>query len=103
MVARGKDTTMRTLFLTTAAFVALVMIAPVGAAHAGVCRDTWLNRALQHQPNTPGRVAAVNGWISCINNNMSNAYTPAELDAATEEYKEFRNLTTAGREWLANH
>jgi hypothetical protein len=34
MVARGKGTTMRTLFLTTAAFAALVMIAPVGKAHA---------------------------------------------------------------------
>ena len=34
MAARGKDTAMRTLFLTTAAFAALVMIAPVGTAHA---------------------------------------------------------------------
>jgi hypothetical protein len=34
MTARGKDTTMRTFFLTTAAFAALVMIAPVGNAHA---------------------------------------------------------------------
>jgi len=31
----GKDTTMSTLFLTTAAFAALVMIAPIGTAHAG--------------------------------------------------------------------
>ena len=31
MAARGKDTTMRTLFVATAAFAALVMIAPIGA------------------------------------------------------------------------
>jgi hypothetical protein len=32
-------TTMRTLFLTTATFAALVMIAPVGKAHADL--DAW--------------------------------------------------------------
>jgi hypothetical protein len=84
-------TTMRTLFLATAAFAALVMVAPVGSAHAGVCGDTWGQRALQFQPNTPGRMAAVNGWIACVNNNVANAYTPAEVEAAAEEYKTFRN------------
>jgi hypothetical protein len=34
-----KDTTMRTLFLTTAAFAALVMIAPIGKAYAA--DDSW--------------------------------------------------------------
>jgi hypothetical protein len=34
MVARGKDTTMRTLFLTTAALAALMIGAPVGKARA---------------------------------------------------------------------
>jgi hypothetical protein len=32
--AWGKDTTMRTLFVATAAFAALVMVAPIGNAHA---------------------------------------------------------------------
>jgi hypothetical protein len=32
MAARGKDTTMKTLFVATAAFAALVMIAPIGNA-----------------------------------------------------------------------
>jgi hypothetical protein len=34
MAARGKDTTMRNLFLTTAALAALMLGAPIGKAHA---------------------------------------------------------------------
>jgi hypothetical protein len=103
MAARGRDTTMKTLFLATAAFAALVMVVPIGTAHAGVCRDMWFPRVLAAPMNTPQRLAAATGWFSCVQNNMDNAYTPAELDAATEEYKEARNITTAGRELLAKH
>jgi hypothetical protein len=35
LAARGKDTTMKTLFLATAALAALVLGAPIGTAHAG--------------------------------------------------------------------
>ena len=38
MAARGKDTTMRTLLVATAAFAALVMGAPIGKAHAANAR-----------------------------------------------------------------
>jgi hypothetical protein len=34
MAARGRDTKMRTLFLATAAFAALMIGAPIGKAHA---------------------------------------------------------------------
>ena len=34
MAARGRDPAMRTLFLTTAAFAALVTVAPIGKAYA---------------------------------------------------------------------
>jgi hypothetical protein len=98
-----KDTAIKTLLVTTVAFAALVMVAPVGVAHAGVCRDMWLPRVLAAPMNTPQRLAAATGWFSCVQNNLDNAYTPAELDAATEEYKEARNITTAGRALLAKH
>ena len=39
MAARGKNTTMKTLFLTTAAFVALMVAAPIGKAHATLVCD----------------------------------------------------------------
>jgi hypothetical protein len=87
---------MRTLFLATAAFAALVMIMPVGA-HAGVCSDMWGNRAVHYGPNTPQRIAAVNGWIACIQNNMTNAITSDEKSAALTEYQDFQELTAAGR------
>lgn len=52
---------MKTLLLATAAFAALVIVAPIGSAHAGVCSDMWGNRAVRYGPNTPQRMAAVNG------------------------------------------
>ena len=94
---------MKTLFVATAAFAALVMVAPIGKAYAGQCYNTWMPRMLASQPYTPQRVAASNGFANCVSNNMANAYTAAEREDAADDWKFGSAMTTKAKEYLANH